>query len=128
MDVAVSPTTKNENKHMKIHKYVGLDVHKDRTTVAIAEGDRHGEVRHYGDISSDLVTTEKTLRKIRGETGVLHVVYEAGPTGFVLYRRLQQLQTDCIVVAPSRTPQPKGTRQKTNRRDALQLARMHRAG
>jgi len=124
----VNPTTKSENKHMKSQKYVGLDVHKDKTTVAIAEGDRTGEVRAYGEISSDLVTTEKALRKIRGDNGVLHVAYEAGPTGFVLYRRLQQLGFECIVVAPSRTPQPKGGRQKTNRRDALQLARLHRAG
>ena len=74
------------------------------------------------------MTTEKALRKIRGEHGVLHVAYEAGPTGFVLYRRLQQLGIECIVVAPSKTPQAKGGRQKTNRRDALQLARLHRAG
>jgi transposase len=58
----------------------------------------------------------------------LHVVYEAGSTGFVIYRRLQQLGLECIVVAPSKTPQGKGPRQKTNRRDALQLARLHRAG
>lgn len=113
---------------MKIQKYVGLDVHKDDTEIAVAEGDRTGEVRAYGKVSSDLVTTEKALRKIKGEHGVLHVAYEAGPTGFVLYRRLQQLGFECIVVAPSKTPQPKGGRQKTNRRDALQLARLHRAG
>jgi transposase len=113
---------------MKSQKYVGLDVHKDTTTIAIAEGDRTGEVRLYGEVSSDLVTLEKTLRKIGGEHGVLHVAYEAGPTGFVLYRRLQQLEIACIIVAPSKTPQPKGGRQKTNRRDALQLARLHRAG
>ncbi len=113
---------------MKIKKYVGLDVHKDKTTVAIAEGDRGGEVRLYGEISSDLVTTERALRKIRGAQGELHVAYEAGPTGFVLHRHLTRLEIDCIVVAPSRTPQPKGGRQKTNRRDALQLARLHRAG
>lgn len=128
MDVAVNPTTKGENKHMKIQKYVGLDVHKDNTTVGIAEGDRTGEVRMFGEVSSDLVTTEKALRKIKGEDGVLHVVYEAGPTGFVLYRHLQRLEFDCIVVTPSKIPQPNGPRQKTNRRDALQLARLHRAG
>ena len=76
---------------MKIQKYVGLDVHKDDTEIAVAEGGRSGEVRAYGKVSSDLVTTEKALRKIKGEHGVLHVAYEAGPTGFVLYRRLQQL-------------------------------------
>ena len=90
-------TTKSENKHMKIQKYVGLDVHKDKTTVAIAEGDRNGEVRSYGEISSDLVTTERALRKIRGEQGELHVAYEAGPTGFVLHRHLTRLGIDCIV-------------------------------
>jgi transposase len=46
----------------------------------------------------------------------------------VLYRRLQQLGIDCIVVAPTKIPQAKGVRQKTNRRDALQLAKLHRAG
>ena len=58
MDVACNPTTKSEDKHMKIHKYVGLDVHKDDTEIAVAEGDRTGEVRAYGKVSSDLVTTE----------------------------------------------------------------------
>ena len=52
---------------MKIQKYVGLDVHQDDTTVAIAEGDRDGEVRHYGTVSSDLVTTERALRRIQEE-------------------------------------------------------------
>ena len=45
MDEAVIPTTKSEDKHMKIHKYLGLDVHQDDTIIAIAEGDRTGEVR-----------------------------------------------------------------------------------
>jgi len=112
----------------KLNKYVGLDVHKDTTVMAIAEGDRDGEVRIYGQFSSDLHALEKILRKIGGEGVTLHVVYEAGPTGFVLYRRMQQLKIDCIVVAPSKTPLPKGQRQKTDRRDAVMLARLHRAG
>lgn len=113
---------------MKTHKYVGLDVHQDETVIAVAEGNRSGEVRLYGTISSDLGALEKVLRKLGGEGVVLHVVYEAGPTGFVVYRRLQQLKIECGVVAPSKTPQPKGHRQKTDRRDAIQLARLHRAG
>jgi transposase len=76
MDVAVIPTTQNENKHMKTDKYLGLDVHTVDTEIAIAEGDRDGEVRLYGEISSALVSTERALRKIRGENGVLHVVYK----------------------------------------------------
>jgi transposase len=124
----VKPTTKSEDKHMKIHKYVGLDVHSDKIEIAIAEGDRAGEVRSYGSITGDLAALEKVVRKLGGPEVTLHVVYEAGPTGYVIYRRLRQLKIDCIVVAPSRTPQPKGPRQKTDRRDALQLARLHRAG
>jgi transposase len=113
---------------MNTDKYVGLDVHKDTTVVAVAEGGREGECRIYGTISSDLHALEKLLRKLGGEKVCLHVVYEAGPTGYVIYRRLHQLKIDCIVVAPSRTPQPAGQRQKTDRRDALMLARLHRAG
>jgi len=128
MDAAEDRTTKREDKHMKIDKYVGLDVHKDTTMIAVAEGDRTGEVRLYGQISSDLGALEKVLRKLGGDGVVLHVVYEAGPTGYVIYRRLQKLKIECIVVAPSKTPQPKGVRQKNDRRDALQLARLHRAG
>lgn len=108
--------------------YVGLDVHKDTTTIAVADGGREGEVRLYGQISSDLHAVEKALRKIGSDGGELHVAYEAGPTGFVLYRRLRQLKIACVVVAPSKTPGEKGRRQKTDRRDAELLARLHRAG
>ena len=129
MDVAVNRTTKNGDKHMKsINKYVGLDVHKDTTVIAVAECGREGEVRLYGQIDSDLAALEKVLRKLGGENIILHVVYEAGPTGFVVYRRLKQMEIDCIVVAPSKIPQTNGPRQKTDRRDAVQLARLHRAG
>ena len=129
MGVAVKPTTKNGDKHMKTkNKYVGMDVHKDTTVIAVADDGREGEVRLHGEISSDLGALEKVLRKLGGEGVTLQVVYEAGPTGFVIYRRLEQLGIECIVVAPTKTPQEKGPRQKTDRRDALLLARLHRAG
>jgi len=115
------------------HKYVGLDVHKERNEVAIAESgglprSERGEVRLYGSISNDLHALEKLVVKLRADNVVLHFVYEAGPCGFVIQRRLQQLGEDCIVVAPSRIPRQSGERVKTDRRDATMLARLHRAG
>src|ERR1039457_2652987 len=97
---------------MKTEKYVGLDVHKDTTVVAVADGGRQGEVRLHGTISSDLRALEKTLKKIGGEEVKLHVVYEAGPTGYGVYRRLQQLHIDWILEAPARIPQAHGGRPK----------------
>jgi transposase len=109
------------------HKYIGLDVHKERNEVAIADGGT-GEVRLYGSISNDLHSLEKLVYKLRGEGVTLHFVYEAGPCGFVIQRRLAQLGEDCIVVAPSLIPRKSGDRVKTDRRDATMLARLHRAG
>jgi transposase len=110
------------------HKYIGLDVHKDQNQVAIADGGPTGEVRMYGSISNDLHALEKLARKLGGENVVLHFVYEAGPCGFVIARRLAQLGIDCTVVSPSLVPKKSGDRIKTNRRDAIELARLHRAG
>lgn len=128
MEAAINQTTKCEDKHMNTDKYVGLDVHKVDTQVVIADDGRTGEVRHYGKISSDLHAMERLVAKIGGPGITLHFVYEAGPTGFVLYRWFQRHGIDCIVVAPTKIPQAKGVRQKTNRRDAEQLARALRAG
>ncbi|GAB5559705.1 MAG: hypothetical protein SynsKO_13520 [Synoicihabitans sp.] len=74
MDEALQQTTKTKDKHMKKKPiYVGLDVYKDTITIAIAEGGRRGETRHYGTISSDLQVVERTLRKIRGQEKRRHV-------------------------------------------------------
>ena len=114
---------------MKTNKrFVGLDVHKDTTVIAVANEGREGEVRVYGTISSDLHAIERVLGKWRADGAELHVAYEAGPTGFVIYRHLQRMQIDCMVVAPSKMPVPGGRRQKTDRRDAELLARLLRAG
>jgi transposase len=128
MDVAVNQTAKSEDKHMSTHKYVGLDVHKVDAQVVIADEGREGEVRHHGRISSDLHAFERLIGKIGGPGITLHFAYEAGPTGFVLYRWFQRRGIECVVVAPTKIPQVKGVRQKTNRRDAMQLARSLRAG
>lgn len=96
--------------------------------VAIAGSGRAGEVRFVGEIENTPATVERTIKKLAGRYGRLHVCYEAGPTGYGLYRQIRELGHDCLVVAPALIPQRPGERVKTNRRDAVMLARLHRAG
>lgn len=108
---------------MESVRFVGLDVHADSIAIAVAEPDR-GEPSELATIPNDTTMLLKRLRKL----GRVKCCYEAGPTGFGLCRDLTSAGIDCIVVAPSLVPMRAGDRVKTDRRDAVKLARFFRSG
>jgi transposase len=113
---------------MKNELFIGLDVHKDSISIAIADEGRDSEVRYYGNINGDCDSLGKVIRKLISKNASLHFAYEAGPCGYQLYQHLTGKGYDCIVVAPSKIPQKSSDRIKNDRRDACKLARLHRAG
>jgi transposase len=108
--------------------YVAFDTAKLKHAVAVAEGGRGGEIRFVGEIENRPATIERLIKKLGRRYQKLQVCFEAGPTGYGLYRQMQGLGYDCLVVAPALIPRRSGERVKTNRRDALSLARLFRAG
>lgn len=108
-------------------KFVGLDVHKETIAVSVAEPDG-GEVRYLGEVPNTPDAIVKLIKRLRKEGVKLSFCYEAGPCGYGLHRQLRDLGQDCQVVAPSLIPKKPGDRVKTDRRDSLNLARLHRAG
>src|SRR3990172_1878503 len=108
--------------------FVAFDTSKLRHAVAIAEDGRTGEVRFFGEIENTATATAKLVRKLAALYRRLTFCYEAGPTGYGLHRLIESLGHACIVVAPSLIPKKAGDRVKTNRRDALGLVKLLRAG
>ena len=112
---------------MKSVVYVGLDVHKDSITIAVARQGRE-PAETWKTIPYDGVRLRKALKMLVKKGEELRVCYEAGPTGFGLCRRLREAGIHCMVVAPSLVPGKAGDRVKTDRRDARKLAHFLRSG
>jgi transposase len=108
--------------------FVGLDTSKSKISVALAEEGRQGEIRFLGDIDNTPDVVRRLVTKLSGKYRKLLFCYEAGPTGYGLHRQITDLGHECAVIAPSLIPKRPGEHVKTNRRDAVTLARLHRAG
>ncbi|MDR0826800.1 MAG: IS110 family transposase [Desulfovibrio sp.] len=103
-----------------------MDVHKESISIATAgEGE---EVRHYGTCPNHFDALDSVVRKLVGTGHIPYFVYEAGPSGYTIYRHLLDNGLDCMVAAPSLIPRKAGDRIKTDKRDAAMLARLLRAG
>ncbi|MGJ8635100.1 MAG: IS110 family transposase [Luteolibacter sp.] len=117
---------------MKDTYYIGLDAHKDTIAIAHALGSSRANAVYHGSCGGSLSATENALRKLAKKLGVefkaLKVCYEAGPTGFVLARRLIQLGLECVVMAPTKSTRKPNEKIKTDKRDAMKIAREFRNG
>ena len=112
------------NKHTIL--FIGLDTHKVFTEVAYIEDQRGAKPVHYGRISSAKVAIKKLVRQFESKypEATLHFVYEAGPCGYWIYRLITSLGHCCYVVAPSLIAKKPGDKIKTDKRDALRLAKL----
>ena len=108
--------------------FVGLDVHKDSIAVAHAAGGSTAPPVFVGAIGPRQIDLDQLLRRLHGKTSALTFAYEAGPSGYGLYRYLTGKGLPCQVGAPSLIPKKPGDRVKTDRRDAVELARLLRSG
>ncbi len=113
-------------EQLRIH--VGIDVSKDKLAVAIAGGGVRDEVLSLGTFGNTPASVDRLLKKLSGRGLPVSVCYEAGPTGYGLYRQVRAFGFECCVVAPSLIPVRAGDRVKTDRLDAIRLARLFRAG
>jgi transposase len=114
--------------HQSSTLYIGLDVHKESIAVAYVAQEHHAEVVSLGHIGTRQCDIDQLIRKMQSKSKPLLFVYEAGPCGDWLYRYLTKKGHVCWVVAPSLIPPKPGDRGKTNRRDAIKLARLMRSG
>ena len=112
------------NKHSIL--FIGLDTHKEFNEVAYIEEHRGAQPVHLGRVSSSKMAVQKLVRQFESKYSgaTLHFVYEAGPCGYWIYRLITSLGHCCYVVAPSLIPKKPGEKIKTDKRDALKLAKL----
>ena len=122
------PQSIGETDHGKVYQIGRLDVHKKTVSVALAEGGLRAEERYFGQIANTTLALRKLSDQLGSDEARLCFCYEAGPLGYGIHRQLTSLGHACDVVAPSLIPRRPGDQVKTDRRDALMLARLHRAG
>jgi len=112
--------------------YIGLDAHKETIAIAYANDSGREDGVYHGQCAGSLPAAENALRKLAKKLDVefrdLKVCYEAGPTGFVLARRLIHLGLDCVLMSPSKTERKPNEKIKTDKRDACKIARLFRNG
>jgi transposase len=113
---------------MTTTKFIGLDVHKETIAAAVADDSGEREVRFHGTIPNTPDALRRFIARLSGPGVVLRCCYEAGACGYGVYRQLKRLGVACLVIAPSMMPRRPGERVKTDRRDAISLARLLRAG
>ena len=108
--------------------HVGIDVSKDKLAIAIAGGGVRDDVLSLGTFENAPASIDRLLEKLSGRGSPVSVGHEAGPTGYGLYRQVHAFGFECCVVAHSLIPVCAGERVKTDRLDAIRLARLLRAG
>jgi transposase len=110
-------------------RFIGMDVHKETIVVAVTATGDVGKATPYGTFPNTAAALENLIKRLRqAGSGPLKFCYEAGPCGYGVHRSLTRLGEDCMVVAPSMIPRKSGERQKNDKRDAANLAVLHRGG
>ncbi|EMN01344.1 transposase [Leptospira noguchii str. 2007001578] len=123
------PQNKKTNRRnvMKRKVYVGMDVHKETIQIASLTSNTKDLVKEQ-QIKHEEVQIKKFIQKLKLEKSEIHCCYEAGVTGYPLYRYLKTLGVNCTIVAPGKIPRQSSDKIKTDKRDAIKLARLLRSG